>query len=71
MHEAKTHFSQLLRKVAAGEEVLITRGGDPVAKLVPARRRKRRRLGMDEGLYEVPEDFDGPLPADVLDAFEA
>ncbi|OWY59524.1 prevent-host-death protein, partial [cyanobacterium TDX16] len=54
----------------AGEEVLITKGGEPIARLVPARTRHRRRLGMDRGAFEVPEDFDAPLPDDVLGAFE-
>ena len=70
VHEAKTTLSELLRRVAAGEEVLITRGGVPVAKLVPARRSVVRRLGEDRGAYVVPEDFDAPLPDDVLRTFE-
>ena len=70
MHEAKTNLSKLLRKVAAGEEVLITRGGEPVARLVPTRAKRTRRLGSDRGLLEVPEDFDAPLPDALLDAFE-
>jgi prevent-host-death family protein len=70
VHEAKTHFSELLRKVAAGEEVLITRSGQPVARLVSARPRAVRRLGLDAGVVEVPADFDAPLPDELLDAFE-
>jgi prevent-host-death family protein len=35
IHEAKTHFSKLLRRVAAGEEIVISRAGKPVAKIVP------------------------------------
>ena len=71
VHEAKTNFSKLLRRVAAGEEVVIARGGEPVAKLVPIRKRARRKLGIDDGRYEVPEDFDAPLPPKVLDSFES
>lgn len=62
MHEAKTHLSRLLREVAAGEEVTITRDGVAVAKLVPVRRPLSQVFGMDTGLYVVPEDFDDPLP---------
>lgn len=62
MHEAKTHLSRLLREVAAGEEVIITRDGVAVAKIVPIRRSIEHIFGMDEGLYEVPEDFNDPLP---------
>ena len=70
VHQAKTHLSRLLRRVAAGEEVLISRAGRPVARLVPARERKARQLGLDRGLFEVPEDFDSPLPEEVLRDFE-
>lgn len=70
IHQAKTHFSSLLRRVAMGEEIVILRGREPVARLVPAGPLEgRRKLGMDEGLYTVPEDFDAPLPPDVLAAF--
>jgi prevent-host-death family protein len=71
VHEAKTHFSKLLRRVVAGEEVIISRAGQPVAKIVPIAGRARRRFGTDRGVFEVPDDFDAPLPADVLDTFES
>jgi len=70
VHEAKTHLSRLLRQVAAGEEVVITRGGAPIAKLVPVAAPRTRALGRDEGRYEIPDDFNAPLPDTVLDAFE-
>ncbi len=71
VHEAKTHFSRLLRRVAGGEEVVITRGGEPVARLVPARpARRRRTLGRDAAAVRIADDFDAPLPADVLADFE-
>ena len=70
VHEAKTNLSRLLRRVAGGEEVLITRGGEPVARLVPAQSRRRRALGRDTGRIVIAEDFDAPLPADVIDDFE-
>ena len=70
VHEAKTHFSTLLRRVAAGEEVVILNGGKPVAKLVPFRAPGKRRLGADQGIFSVPDDFDDALPADVLASFE-
>lgn len=70
VHEAKTTLSALLRRVAAGEEITITSGGKPVAILVPAQRRGDRPLGMDRGLYTVPEDFDDPLPDEVLGYFQ-
>ena len=70
VHEAKTHLSRLLRQVAQGQEVVIAKAGRPVARLVPVSEPKRVRLGTDRGLFEVPDDFDEPLPDDLLDAFE-
>jgi len=70
IHYAKTQFSKLLERVAAGEEIVIARAGKPVARLVPfAKRARRRRLGTAEGDFVVPEDFDAPLPDDVLAEF--
>ena len=71
VHEAKTTFSALLRRVAAGEEITITSSGQPVARLVPVQRGPERTLGRDRGLFEVPDDFDAPLPNDVIEAFGA
>ena len=70
IHEAKTHLSQLLQRVAAGEEIVISRAGKPVARLVPIQPAFVRTLGIDRGLYEVPDDFDAALPPDVQAAFE-
>ncbi len=71
-YEAKTQLSRLLRRVAAGEEIIIANRGIPVARLVPVRRGKGagRKLGMFRGKFVVPEDFDAPLPEEILDAFE-
>ena len=71
VHRAKTNLSQLLQRVEAGEEVVISRDGMPVARLVRVERTRegRRTLGADRGLFTVPDDFNAPLPADVLAAF--
>jgi prevent-host-death family protein len=71
IHEAKTHLSRLLRRVAAGEEVIIARSGAPVARLVAIEpeKKKVRPLGMDRGRIWIADDFDGPLPDDLLKAF--
>lgn len=70
-HEAKTQFSRLLRRVAAGEEITIANRGVPVARLVPVPREKSPRvLGILGGELTIPEDFDAPLPDDLLDLFE-
>lgn len=71
VHEAKTHLSRLLRRVELGEEITIRNGGRAVARLVPVEPRSRREFGLDRGRFEVPDDFDAPLPDEVLDAFEA
>lgn len=71
IHEAKTHLSRLLRRVSAGEEIIIARGGEPVARLVPIAPKGGRVLGQDRGLFEVPEDFDAPLPSEIIEAFES
>ena len=71
IHEAKTHFSRLVERVQAGEEVTIARAGRPVARLVPLPPKVARRSpGSARGLIEVGDDFDEPLPEDVQRAFE-
>lgn len=68
IHEAKTHLSKLLQRVARGEEVTIARAGVPVAKLVAITPAKRP-LGIARGEIWIAEDFDAPLPDDLLAAF--
>ncbi len=70
IHQAKTNLSQLLRRVASGEEIIISNAGKPVARLVPIDRADKRRLGTDQGAFQVPDDFNDPLPPELLDAFE-
>ncbi len=70
VREAKNHLSRLLDDVAAGEELVITRRGKVIASLVPVCARPKRRFATDRGRFVVPEDFDDPLPEDLLDAFE-
>lgn len=71
VHEAKTHLSRLLRRIAGGEEIVISRGGKPVARLVPFDAGAVPPLGRDKGRFEIPEDFDAPLPESILADFEA
>ncbi len=70
IHQAKTHLSRLIERVRAGEEVVIAKGGEPVARLVPFPRRQPRRLGTLKGRIWVAPDFNAPLPQDVVAAFE-
>ena len=72
MHEAKSTLSQLVQRAAAGEIILIGPHGQAQAKLVAvdAPTRVKRRLGLLKGKLNVPDNFDAPLPDDVLDSFE-
>ncbi len=68
IYQAKTNLSRLIGEVQEGKEVIIARAGRPVAKLVPFQ--TPRKLGMLKGKLSIPDDFDEPLPEDVLAAFE-
>ncbi|CAN1212060.1 Antitoxin [Tumidithrix helvetica PCC 7403] len=72
IHQAKTNFSRLLSRVENGEEIVISNRGIPIAKLVPFRTSLDRRssLGQDRGKFVVPDDFNAPLPEELLAAFE-
>ena len=72
VHDAKTHFSKLLARAAAGEEIIIAKAGKPVAKLVPIEQKKKRRVpGMDAGKkFWIAADFDAPLPPEIQKYFE-
>ena len=71
IHEAKTHLSGLLVRVRQGEEIVIAKDGEPIARLVPLRPKSARRvLGRDRGRVVIAKDFDAPLPDAVLRTFE-
>ena len=71
VHEAKTHFSRLLDRAQEGEEIVIAKAGRPVARLGPlVRGGTKRRLGLLDGKFRIPDDFNRPLPDAVIDAFE-
>lgn len=71
IHDAKTHFSRLVDAVAAGEEIIIAKAGKPAARLVPIERPKTvRKFGGLKGKIHIGEDFDAPLPDDMIAAFE-
>jgi prevent-host-death family protein len=70
IHEAKTHFSRLLERVALGEEVIIAKAGKPVAKLVAIGKDDNlRKLGSAKGEFVVPKDFNAPLPKKIEESF--
>lgn len=69
VHEAKSRLSELLRAVAGGQEVDILRSGTPVAKIIQFPGGGTRALGIDQGRFTVPDDFDEPLPPEIEDDF--
>ncbi|MFL5798914.1 MAG: type II toxin-antitoxin system Phd/YefM family antitoxin [Actinomycetota bacterium] len=69
IHDAKTNFSKLIRRVMAGEEITIARAGKPVARLVPIDDRRKRAPGALEGKIWMAPDFD-ELPAELKHHFE-
>ena len=71
IHEAKTRLSRIVDDVAAGTEVIIAKAGKPMARLVPIARTSRpKKLGLLKHRLKVPDDFNAPLPPEILDAFE-
>ncbi|OGV63227.1 MAG: antitoxin [Lentisphaerae bacterium RIFOXYB12_FULL_65_16] len=70
VHEAKTHLSRLLLSVTSGEEVIIARAGKKIARLVPCAPPTTKRVpGRGRGKGSVADDFDAPLPDEVLKGF--
>ena len=68
IHAAKTNLSKLIARACAGEEVVISRGDEPVARLVPVSAgTPRRRFGALHGAVKVPPSFFEPLPPEELD----
>jgi len=70
VHLAKTHLSQLLARVEAGELITIARGRTPVAKLVPIAPKAKREFGAMRGKISIGPEFFEPLPEDELDRWE-
>ncbi len=70
IHEAKTHLSRLIEEVAEGEEIIIAKAGKPRARLVPFRPEVRPRVpGSMKGKLTIPDNWDDPLPDEILRAF--
>jgi prevent-host-death family protein len=70
IHEAKTHISRLLDSVIAGEEFIIAKAGQPVARLAPLLAfNQPRQPGALAGDLKIADDFDAPLPEPIASAF--
>jgi len=71
VYDAKTRLSKLIEEAAAGNDVVIARGGKPVARLTRLGSSKRKlKFGVLKGKVKISTDFDAPLPSDVLRQFE-
>lgn len=71
IYEAKSKLSKLIEQAAAGRDVIIARGGKPVARITQLKTPNRKiRFGLLKGKVKVARDFDAALAADVLAAFE-
>jgi prevent-host-death family protein len=70
IHKAKTHLSRLVEEVAAGAEIVISKNGVPRAKLVPLDSSRKLKFGVMKGKLRYPDDFDAPLPDEVMALFE-
>ncbi|MBE9168595.1 type II toxin-antitoxin system Phd/YefM family antitoxin [Pleurocapsales cyanobacterium LEGE 06147] len=67
--EARERFSELFERVLQGEEIIISVQGIEMARLIPITSRPRVP-GIDKGRFVVPDDFDDPLPSEIIKAFE-
>ncbi len=70
VHQAKTHLSRLLVQAEAGEEIVIARRGEPVARLVGCKQAGRRQPDILKGRVTIPDSFFDPLPEEELAAWE-
>jgi len=72
IYEAKTQLSRLVEEAASGEDVVIARAGRPVARLTQLQKTgRKRRLGLLDGRFKIPDDFNRSLPEEILRAFES
>ena len=70
VHQAKTQLSRLLVRVEAGEDVVIARRGEPVARLIGCKPRRKRQADILRGKITIPDSFFNPLPEEELEAWE-
>lgn len=70
IHDAKTHFSKFINQALKGDEVIIARDGKPLIRLVPYTEEPQiRKGGQFQGLIQISDDFDAPLPQEILKQF--
>ncbi len=73
IHEAKTHLSRYVTRIAKGESILLCKRNVPIAEIRPlaAERKKRRPIGLDKNRFTLPASFFEPLPEEVLQVFQS
>jgi len=71
VHEAKTHLSRYLERLARGETILLCKRNIPIAEIrpLPRQRKTKRPIGLAKGKFKVPPEFFEPLPSELVDAF--
>ena len=70
IYEAKSKLSKLINQVIAGEEVIVAKSGKPVVRIVPFEKpAQNRKPGSAKGKITISDDFDAPLPEDILRGF--
>lgn len=71
IHEAKTHLSRYLDRIADGETILLCKRNTPIAEIrrIPSPLKHRRPIGLAKGEFKITKKFFEPLPKEVLDAF--
>lgn len=70
IHDAKTRFSKLINQALKGDDIVIARDGKPLIRLIPYTEEPNlRKGGQFNGLIEISDDFDAPLPDDILKYF--
>ena len=73
VHQAKTHFSSLIKRVACGEDIIIAKAGKPIARLTSFETKpthKIKVIGFMEGAFTVPDDFDTMGAEEIIAMFE-
>ncbi len=72
VHEAKTHLSRYLERLAQGETILLCKRNIPIAEIrpLPRERKTKRPIGLAKGKFKVPRTFFEPLPSELVDAFD-
>lgn len=70
VHDAKTHLSKYLEKVAAGETIILCRRNVPIAEIRPIQAKQPRPIGFFKDKFTIPDEFWDPLPDNILDYFD-